>query len=153
FSSLRGYELSVETHRLHLRKMLGLADLTSSRTKTTVLAKSENETIERVKITSQSGLDTQALIFIPQRRGSQSVVIAIPDADQSPEEFAGIAEGATPAEWLRNLLGRNVVVAIPVMVERRADHALCLQSGGHDRRRMLWRLGFLVGRTLVGVEV
>lgn len=153
FSSLHGYELSVEAHRLHLRKMLGLADLASSQAETTVLAKNENETIERVKITSQSGLDAQALIFVPQGRGRQPVVIAIPDADKSPEEFAGIAEGATPAEWLRNLLGRNVAVAIPVMVERRADHALCLQSGGHDRRRMLWRLGFLVGRTLVGVEV
>ena len=39
------------------------------------------------------------------------------------------------------------------MVERRADHALCIKAGGHDRRRMLWRLGFLVGRTLVGMEV
>ena len=153
FSSLHGYELSVEAHRLHLRKMLGLADLDSSETKTTVLAKNENEIIERVKITSQNGLDAQALIFIPQSRGRQPVVIAIPDADQSAEEFAGIAEGATPAEWLRNLLGRNIAVAVPVMVKRRADHALCLQSGGHDRRRMLWRLGFLVGRTLVGVEV
>jgi dienelactone hydrolase len=153
FSSLRAYDLSVEAHRLHLQKMLGLVDLAASETKTTVLAKSRNEMIESVKITFQSGPDVRALLFIPHSRSRQPVVIAIPDADQSAEEFAGIAEGTTPAQWLRNLLGRGVAVAIPVMVERRADHALCLQSGGHDRRRMLWRLGFLVGRTLVGLEV
>ncbi|MFN8008031.1 MAG: hypothetical protein U0V70_13600 [Terriglobia bacterium] len=40
-----------------------------------------------------------------------------------------------------------------MMTERRDDHQICQQAGGKDRRRILWRAGFVVGRTLVGLEV
>lgn len=44
-------------------------------------------------------------------------------------------------------------MAIPEMVERRTDYRPGQNVGLYDRRRILWRLGFFVGRTLVGVEV
>ena len=38
-------------------------------------------------------------------------------------------------------------------MERSDDHPICRQAGGKDRRRVLWRAGFIVGRTMVGLEV
>ena len=153
FSSRNAYEESVSEHRRHLRKMLGLIELSPRRADLKVLQESGSLRIEEVKIALDGDFSVNALVFLPVGSNREAAVIAIPDADQSPEEFAGIAEGMTTAGWLRELLGRGVAVAIPEMVERRADHPLSLKAGGHDRRQMLWRLGFIVGRTLVGMEV
>jgi dienelactone hydrolase len=82
-----------------------------------------------------------------------ATVIAVPPESQSREEFIGTAPGMSPSKWLSTLLGRNIAVAVPLMTERRDDHPICRQAGGKDRRRVLWRAGFIVGRTLVGLEV
>ncbi len=95
----------------------------------------------------------RALLLLPKSSGRTGATIAIPRADQSPETFAGIAEGMTTAPWLQTLLARGVSVAIPQMLERVADHPLCVKTAGQDERRMVWRMGFIVGRTLVGLEV
>ncbi len=153
FSSRSGYASSVGEHRHHLRKMLGLVELSPQKAEARVLAESGEVRIEEVKIALDGDFGVRALVFLPRGSERKAAVIAIPDADQSPEDFAGAADGMVTAGWLRTLLGRGLAVAIPEMVERRADHALCLQAGGHDRRWMLWRLGFLVGRTLAGMEV
>src|ERR1019366_10318320 len=58
-----------------------------------------------------------------------------------------------PDAWLKALLARNMAVAIAITIERTDDHVICRQAGGKDRRRVLWRAGFIVGRTLVGLEV
>jgi dienelactone hydrolase len=153
FSSRSAYEASVSGHRLHLRKMLGLIEVTPQKADVKVLRESGGLRIERVNIALDGDFSMSALVFLPEVSNRKAAVVAIPDADQSPEEFVGIAEGMTTAGWLRELLGRGVAVAIPQTVERRADHPLCAKAGGHDRRLMLWRLGFIVGRTLVGMEV
>ncbi|MDE3178288.1 MAG: hypothetical protein KGM47_01405, partial [Acidobacteriota bacterium] len=153
FSSRSAYEESVSEHRRHLRKVLGLIELSPQKADVKVLQESGSLRIEEVKIALDGDFSVNALVFLPAGSNRKAAVIAIPDADQSPEEFAGIAEGMTTAGWLRELLGRGVAVAIPEMVERRADHPFCLKAGGHDRRMMLWRLGWIVGRTLVGMEV
>src|ERR1019366_3535664 len=58
-----------------------------------------------------------------------------------------------PDAWLKALLARNMAVAIAITIERTDDHVICRQAGGKDRRRVLWRAGFIVGRTMVGLEV
>ena len=44
------------------------------------------------------------------------------------------------------------MVAVPLTVERRMDHPLSAQLRGKDRRQILHRLGFIVGRTVTGLE-
>jgi len=58
-----------------------------------------------------------------------------------------------PARWLEIFLARNSVVAVPLTVERTKDRPLCQAAGGKDRRHVLWRAGFIVGRRLLGIEV
>jgi dienelactone hydrolase len=153
FSSVGAYRQSVETHRAHLRAMLGLITLQSGPPQIKMLREEANVQVEDVTLPMDSGWSARALVFLPRPGVFSGGVIAIPPATESREEFAGVAEGATPAAWLKTLLDRNVVVAVPITVERADDHPICRQAGGKDRRRVLWRAGFIVGRTLLGMEV
>lgn len=152
-SSLDSYMNSVEKHRANLRVMLGLIQPKLGTPKIEVLREEGSMRVADVTIPIDAGLSARALCFLPRSSTPGAGMIAIPPADKSREEFAGIVEGATPAQWLRTLLANNISVAVPLMVERRDDHPLCRHAGGKDRRRILWRAGFIVGRTLVGVEV
>lgn len=153
FSSTASYDASVSEHRKHLRNLLGLILPTTQQAEIKVLHEGGDVRVEQVLIPIGTGFHAQALLFLPRSSGRKAAVIALPPADQSAEDFAGITESGTPAKWLTALLQRDVAVAVPEMEERLIDHPLCHQAGEHDRRRLLWRLGFLVGRTLVGLDV
>ncbi len=153
FSSLSAYRASVQKHRVHLREMLGLVEPNLGTPQIKILHEDANLRVEDVTLPMDSGLSARALVFSPRPGALVAGIIAIPPATESREDFAGIVEGATPAAWLKALLARNVAVAIPITVERRDDHPICGQAGGKDRRRVLWRAGFIVGRTMVGLEV
>jgi hypothetical protein len=153
FSSVAVYRASVQEHRDHLRKMLGLIHPRPGNPDIKVLHESENLRIEDVTLPIEAELQVRALLFLPRSSAATPAVIALPSEDTTREDFTGIAEGMTPAPWLTTLLERNVAVTVPVMAERRDDHPICRQAGNKDRRRVLWRAGFIVGRTLVGLEV
>ena len=154
FSSSSAYKATVEQHRAHLRSMLGLslpqlgapANLKS-------LLDDANLLVEDVTLPARSGLSAQALVFFPKTGPLAGGIITIPPATQGREEFAGVLEGTPPAAWLKALLDRNIAVAIPVTINRSNDHPICKQAGGRDRRRVLWRAGFIVGRTLAALDV
>jgi len=153
FSSLGAYQASVEQHRVHLREMLGLTDAHPGTPQIRILDENAKLRVEDVTLPTDSGLSARALVFFPKSATVAGGVIAIPPATESRQEFAGVMEGASPAAWLKVLLARSVAVAITITVERRDDHPICQQAGGKDRRRVLWRAGFIVGRTMVGLEV
>ena len=153
FSSAAAYQASVQKHRDHLRRMLGLVQATPGNPTTQVLYESANLRIEDVILPIDAELQVRALLFLPRSSTPTPAVIAISTESTTREEFTGIVQGMTPAPWLTTLLGRKVAVAVPMMTERRDDHQICRQAGNRDRRRVLWRAGFIVGRTLVGLEV
>ena len=89
----------------------------------------ESLRIEEVKIALDGDFGVNALVFLPEGSNRKAAVIAIPDADQSAEDFAGIAEGMTTAGWLRELLGRG---------DRRSDS----RDGGAPRGPSFMRQGW-----------
>ena len=153
FSSLAAYRDSVQRHRSHLCEMLGVTDVRLGTPRINILSENAGLRVEDVTLPTDSGLTARALILFPKVAVLSGGVIAIPPATESREDFAGISEGSKPAAWLKALLARNMAVAIPITIERTEDHVICRQAGGKDRRRVLWRAAFIVGRTLVGLEV
>ena len=153
FSSPSAYQTSVQIHRAHLRKMLGLLPLKWATPHIKLLHEDANLQIEDVTLPMDTAWNARYLVFLPRGIRIPLFIIAIPPATESREEFAGVVAGAKPAAWLQALLARDVAVVIPITVERTDDHPLCRQAGGKDRRRVLWRAGFIVGRSLVGMEV
>ncbi len=153
FSSTAFYQTSLQEHQNRLREMLGLIQPELGPPQVKLLAEKKNLRIEELTLPIDQELSVRAFIFLPHSSAPTAAVIVIPPDNQSREEFTGAATGMKPAKWLRALLERNIAVAVPLMAERRDDHPICRQAGGKDRRRVLWRAGFIVGRTLVGLEV
>ena len=151
FSSVAAYRSSLQGHRKDLKKMLGLVEVNPNQflAQGVVLA-SGAVRVEDLTVTLEKGFQARALLFVPEGR-VPGVIIAIPDAQESREEFAGL-KGQEPAPWLKALLSRGLAVCVPVMVERKADYPFG-ERWGVNRRQLLYRLGFIVGRTLVGMEV
>lgn len=153
YSSPKTYRSSMEEHRSRLREMLGITETSLRTPHIERLEETSSLRVEDVTLTTNSGFVARALIFIPKSQSCAGSVIAIPPTDSTREEFAGVLEGMKPSGWLMALLARNIAVAIPITIERRDDHSICQLAGGKDRRRVLWRAGFIVGRTMVGLEV
>lgn len=154
FSSVAAYQRSISKHRQSLRDMLGLLQRPPARAASTVLAPAPLR-VEDLTLEIDQDFQSRALLFAPSGPITGAAVI-IPDADESCEEFAGIVEGNSAAPWLTSLLEKQLVVCVPVTVERKADYPLGEELRGFvalDRRKLLFRLGFIVGRTLVGLEV
>ena len=152
FSSVAAYRASLGGHREDLRRMLGLVEVNPSKSvaQVEVLA-SDPVRVEDLTVTLEKGFQARALLFVPEGKIS-GAIIAIPDAEESREEFAGLTEGREPAPWLKTLLSKGFAVCVPVMVERKSDYPFG-ERWGVNRRQLLYRLGFIVGRTLVGMEV
>jgi dienelactone hydrolase len=153
FSSVESYQTSLQDHQNHLREILGLIQPKPGLPQIKVLKENENLLIEDLTLPIDNELSVRALIILPHSSALMPAVIAVPPENQSREEFAGFAPGMRPAKWLTTLVERNIAVVVPLMSERGDDHLICRQAGGKDRRRVLWRAGFIVGRTLVGLEV
>ncbi len=153
FSSLRNYAETIQLHRSHLRQMLGLIQPKPGTPNIKVLEQEAALRIEDVTIPIDSEFRARVLVFLPHSNTPAAAVIVIPPAKESREEYLGLVEGMSPAEWLTTLLARKIAVAVPLTVERTDDHPICEKAGGRDRRTILWRASFIIGRTLVGLEV
>ncbi len=150
FSSVKAYRASLQRHRQDLRLMLGLQSPAQASAQAVVL-RTGPVRMDDLILTLEKDFKARALLFRPEGKVA-GAVIAIPDAQESRAEFAGILEGEEPAGWLRTLLGGGLVVCVPITVERKTDYPLG-QRWGVNRRQLLYRLGFIVGRTLTGMEV
>jgi dienelactone hydrolase len=149
FRSRERYQASLEGHRKSLWRMLGLRKNTWAGI--AVERRGLGNGVEDVKLSLEEGVEGDGLVFVPKGKVVGAVVV-IPDEDELRERFAGILVGKVTARWLKELLGGGLVVCVPRTVERKTDYAYGEQT--HiDRRLLLHRLGFIVGRTLVGLEV
>jgi dienelactone hydrolase len=108
--------------------------------------------VERVSLPLTNGTTARGLVIAPTSPGRHPAMIVCPDADTWPERFACLTEG-DPALWLSGLVGRGSLVYVPQSIERLADHPYCAVTKGKDRRMVLYRLGYPVGRTVPGLDV
>lgn len=86
----------------------------------------------------------------------QARVVTIPDADQTPEQMAGIAPGIKPeSQYGRLLAAAGCQVVIPALINRSDEFS------GSDRvtytnqthREWIYRQAFEMGRHIIGYEV
>jgi dienelactone hydrolase len=155
FSSTSAYRDSVREHRENLRKMLGLASPPEIRRIAGRHALSEGLfRVEALSVPVDQELEAKVLLFHPEKAAGVAV-IAIPPAEQTREEFSGLASGRKVADWLTTLLSRGITVLIPTTIQDSADHpwGKIAWNDEMSRRRYLHRLAFPVGKTMTGLEV
>ena len=128
-SSVNAYNHSVESNREHLRQILGVvkedqrASLTAlERVCTTEhdakLAETPEYTLHAVRWPVLRGVSGEGLLLRPKGK-VRARIILLPDADQTPEMLAGLAEGLAPDSWAPLRLAQlGCEVVVPVLINR-----------------------------------
>jgi dienelactone hydrolase len=168
-SSAGAYEASIRPNRERLAHILGVRDplveFDSPRAPLIVpptaplnLAGRAGRSIVKLVVWPTFGdVEGEGLILIPEpgedaNRPAVATVIVLPDADQSPEQLAGLVPGVPPASQVaRRLAESGCRVIIPALVDRAVE-----ARNGRARltnREYLQRPAYELGRTLPGFEV
>lgn len=136
-----------------LRSILGVVDervpfeelelLASSRRSSTLL-RTDAYTVHAVRWPVLDGVTAEGLYYEPARAAAARVV-AIPDADQEPEQLEAAAR----------LASQGCDVLVPVLIDRKdtwsGDPRFRMTNQPH--REYIYRMAFPVGRHIVGYEV
>ncbi len=100
------------------------------------------------------GVMSEGLLLVPEGEPIADVV-AIPDADQTPEQIAGLAEGVAPeSQFARRLAESGCRVLVPALVNRGdALSSLGTRRTNQPHREFLYRPAFEMGHHIIGYEV
>ena len=83
-------------------------------------------------------------------------VVAIPDADWTPEMLVGMAPGVPPsAQFARRLAENGCEVLVPVLIDRSDTWSGIpgIRMTNQPHREWIYRMAFETGRTIIGYEV
>jgi len=172
FSSAAAYDLSVQTNREDLRRMLGAVD---PRVKpggfdaaaTTVAAKAGGLVWEWTRWPVFPGVHAEGIHLRPEWTPAARVVV-VPDADQTPEMLAGLAPGLPPERQIvRRLAEQGCEVLCLAILDRQAPKPAAPGTGpeapggtvpppsqtGASRRDQIALQAWPWGRHVLGYEV
>ena len=168
FSSPAAYDKSVQPNRERFRKHIGATDprlsitaleyVSSTETPARV-AETERFSVYAVRWPLFEGVFGEGLLLQP--KPAQALpkwrVIALPDADQTPEMLAGLAPGLGPeAQWARRLAENGCQVIIPTLINRQdtwSGNAKLNRFTNQPHREWIYRQAFEMGRHIIGYEV
>lgn len=150
--------------RDRLRHVLGMKDqrvapqefeLVATRSIPALVAQTPKLSVFAIRWSVFDGVDGEGLLLEPPGDVLANVV-AIPDADQTPEEIAGLTPDAPAGgAWARRLAETGCRVVVPVLIDRRNDWSgnprVAMTNQSH--REWICRQSYYVGRHILGYEV
>ena len=167
YSSDDAYTASIADNRNRFRQIIGSVDtrvtsnpqrfsfeLLSTLDQSAILARTDTVTVYAVKWQVLDGITAEGLLLKPER--IRAGVVAIPDADWTPEMFCGLLQGLPEqVQFARRLAQAGCLVAIPTLISRSDEFS------GHPEvaytnqthREFLYRQAFEMGRHPIGFEV
>lgn len=159
-SSADAYAKSIEPQRRRLAHILGIRDTRDS-TAPFEVVQSEGRAAHRgdgleirsVRWLAFGDVWGEGLELRPTGDARPiAAAVVIPDADQAPEQLAGLAPGLSPERQVaRRLAEAGLRVIVPVLIDR----TVAPRMGGATMtsREFLHRPAFVMGRTLIGYEL
>lgn len=165
FSSPEAYSRSVAANRDRFRQIIGVVDqrparieleLVATVAQSAVVGDSPAFTVLAVRWPALAGVSGEGLLLRP-KAVAKVRIIAIPDADQTPEMLAGLQPGIPPAaQFARRLAENGCEVLIPVLIDRAdtwsGNSELKLMTN-QPHREFIYRMAFEMGRHIIGYEV
>ncbi|MEY4939896.1 MAG: hypothetical protein RIQ93_1631 [Verrucomicrobiota bacterium] len=159
------YAISVKSNRDRLAQSVGVIDSRVADPKLEMLADAGNPwplaetaaySIWRVRWPVLDGVDGEGVQLRPKGK-RQGFVVLLPDADQEPEVWAGLAqrEGVTPA-FAQRLAEAGVEVVILALVDRATTNSGDVRAGvmtNQSHREWLYRQAAPAGRHIIGYEI
>lgn len=162
-SSRQAYEQSVAANRERLRTIIGAVD---PRVPTTMerfgddanpalVAEGDTFRIYQVRWNVLEGIHGEGLLLEP-RASPRGHVIVLPDADQTPEQLAGLQPGVPVESRLPLRLAANgFQVVVPTLISRGIDFSgnphIAMTNQPH--REWIYRQAYHLGRHIIGYEV
>jgi dienelactone hydrolase len=120
-----------------------------------LVAKPPGYKIHSVRWPVFEGVTAEGLLLEPDQ-APVARVVALPDADWSPEMLAGLAPGVDPAaQFARRLAENGCQVLVPVLIDR-ADTwsgVPAIRMTNQPHREWIYRMAFESGRHIIGYEV
>ncbi len=167
YSSHSAYTGSVEPNRARLRKRIGCLDsrlpieelIYSATTKTEAqLADDDNYTVSRVRWQVFDEVEGEGLLLEPKQNVPMTAqIVALPDADWTPEMIAGITdELPATAQFARRLAKAGCRVVVPLLINRDDTYSGNPALGAmtnQPHREFIYRMAFELGRHIIGYEV
>jgi len=166
FLSTTAYTASVETNRKRLAYIIGVRDkrirfdapeLIGTTEQPALIGRGEGYDVYAVRWPVFGDVHGEGLLLVPTSGESVADVVAIPDADQSPETLTGLIEGAAvESQFARRLVESGCRVLVPMLISRQMVQRI---SAGANRgvtltnREFLYRAAFEMGRHVIGYEV
>ncbi len=165
FSSPEAYNKSIEPNRERLKKILGVIDervefdapeLVATVGKSALVGRGENYEIFAVRWPAVRQVHGEGLLLVPKGE-KVADIIAIPDADQTPEQICGLAEGVPAESQFARLLAENGCrVLVPTLISREMSKRAPSGMPGRanlTNREFVYRPAFELGRHVIGYEL
>jgi dienelactone hydrolase len=163
FSSRQAYDNSVERNRQQFMTRIGVVDPRvppaleqfGDDDNPALVAETPAYRVYQVRWPVLEGVSGEGLLLQP-RRPPLAHVVALPDADQTPEQVAGLATGMAPeTQFARRLAESGFEVIVPVMIDRTARWSghPDIRMTDQSHREWIYRQAFHMGRHVIGYEV
>ncbi len=165
------YEVSVAPSRERLREILGVVDerLPAAMERfgagdaPGVVAEHDGYTIWQARWPVLEGVWGEGLLAVPHSEPA-GYAVALPDADQTPEDVMGLTAALDPARQMgRRLAERGFLIAVPVLADRRPLDPEAVgvppeavgrtEQSDQTHREWLYRQAFHMGRHVIGYEI
>jgi len=166
YGSHADYAASVEPNRQHLAHIIGVRDarvgdtiprLVATMDQPALVGRGNGFEAFAVRWPVFHHVHGEGLLLVPKGRAILANIIAVPDAEQSPEQISGLAAGVPPeSQYARRLAQSGCRVLVPTVINRQSN--LYERHPGWRKTRLthrefLYRSAFELGRHLIGYEV
>jgi dienelactone hydrolase len=163
--SAEAYDESIRPNRERFRRIIGAVDarepvpaleLIATTAVPAKVAETEAFTAWAVRWPAIGSITGEGLLLEPKSK-ARACVVALPDADQSPEALVGLLPGVPPeAQFARRLAENGCRVLVPTLIDRRDEFSgndLVDRFTNQPHREWIFRQAFLMGRHVIGYEV
>ena len=164
YRTAKTYVASIQKNRARFRTLIGAVDkrltinaleFISTTTASSLLYEDKVMSVHAVRWPVLPGVHGEGLLIQP--KGTlRARVIALPDADQTPEQLVGIAPGIPAvAQFARRLAAAGCQVVVPALVSRSDEFSgdARVRFTNQTHREWIYRQAFQMGRHIIGYEV
>ncbi len=162
-SSLDAFDRWMDARRERLRRILGVVDarepvtaieLVATTTTSSLVGEGEGYKVHQVRWPVLPGVHAEGLLLEPD--APLASVVALGDADWTPEQLAGLAPGVSEAsQFARRLAENRCRVLVPVLMDRADTYSgnPAIRMTNQPHREFVYRAAFQMGRHIIGYEV
>jgi dienelactone hydrolase len=165
FSSPEAYNKSIEPNRRRLNNILGIfddnmpfeaLDLVATTKQSALVGRGANYDIYAVRWPAVRQVHGEGLLLVPKAE-KIGHIIAIPDADQTPEQICGLVDGVPlKSQFARRLAENGCRVLVPTLISREMSKRAPPGQPGRanlTNREFVYRPAFELGRHIIGYEL